>query len=197
MSYETDLKKLQKLWEGSESNSKAITEAQIQQAHKQAQILGLPSRELLINQLLDIGGEWQGISTLMTTPYQIAGFKWQITKTIPESWIPNIRINIGYKYAGGDPFAGLQVFQNTTLQLGGDQGSTGGQIVSTGFSMPVFQMPSGYQGSAENSKNIPTLERTVTVTWKINLAMAALGTATIPDFEAKLYFTLIDPSLFT
>lgn len=161
MSFESDVKKLQKMWDRGQDNTNKVSDSQNLQAIKEAQIGALPPAEIIIDSLTDIGGKFKDIQVLMAIPYVIKGFEWTISKVMPEVWIPSIRVTVGYNYPGGASFTNVQTFYNTALNV-----------------VPV----SGSNGM-------------VTATWDITLFLAAYDpTVTIPDFQAKLYFTLVDPS---
>jgi hypothetical protein len=162
-SYESDVKKLQKMWDKGQDNTNNIQSLQQTQTIKEQQVISLPPIETVINNLNDLGGDYIDIKTLMTFPYQINGFNWQITYVLPESWIPNIRIDIGYNYqAGSGAFTNVVTYMNKVVGI-----------------VPV-----------------PNSNGLVQATWYVNLFLCAYNPqVVIPDFQAKLYFVLIDPSL--
>jgi hypothetical protein len=159
MSFETDLKKLQKMWDNGQDNTNLLADAQMRQSIKKQQVKNLFPIQTVITNLNDIGGNYIDIKVLMTKPYLINGFQWTITQVLPESWIPMIRLEIGYN-ASGVVFNNIVTYMNKVVNV------------------------------------VPTFNGMVIATWNINLFLCSYNTTVIiPDFQAKLYFTLIDPNL--
>src|SRR5271169_4214450 len=112
-SFETDLKKLQKLWEKGQLNEIVIQTSQVNNSIKNNQIEELSPRVLQINTLTDIG---QGYTNLVilgqnSGGYNVYGMNWIITANIPEAWIPFARFNVGYNAVGL-----LQIVQEISIE---------------------------------------------------------------------------------
>jgi hypothetical protein len=160
MSFESERLKMQKMWESTKENQNLLNKAQSIQAPYVNDLGSLLPNQFEISALNQLGGDYQDIAVLMTTPYQVSGFQWTITKTLPEVWIPNLRIDVGYNWQGGDSaFDNMPCYFNKVLNL------------------------------------TPSTTGIVTATWNIGLFFISYDpTVVIPSFQAKLYFTLIDPS---
>jgi len=102
MSFESDVKKMQKMWEATQANQNLLQNAQNIAASFVNGLQDLLPNGMSIAAINDIGGDFAPINVLMTTPYQINGYTWTITKTLPETWVPNVRIGIGYDYQGSE-----------------------------------------------------------------------------------------------
>jgi len=102
MSFESDVKKLQKMWDATQNNQNLLQNAQNIAAPFVNGLQDLLPNGMSIASINDIGGNFQTISVLMTDPYQVSGTTWSITKTLPETWVPNVRIGIGYNYQGSE-----------------------------------------------------------------------------------------------
>jgi hypothetical protein len=160
MSFESDIKKMQKLWDGSQDNQNAIARANDIQITKKQQIIELNTPPLTTKVLDEIGGAYKPISVFMTKPYQVNGFLWTVTKLLPEDWIPMIRTGVAYQYTGANTaFDKISTFYNVIVNV------------------------------------VPAPNGLVLATWSVGLYCVSYDpTYPIPDFLAKLYFTLIDPS---
>ena len=160
MSFESERLKLQKMWEATEANKILLDKATSIQAPYVNDLGSLLPNQFEISALNQLGGDYQEIKSLMTTPYQVSGFQWTITKTLPEVWIPNLRVDVGYNFTGSDDaFDNMPCYFNKTLSL------------------------------------TPSTTGIVTATWNIGLFFVSYDpNNVIPSFQAKLYFTLIDPS---
>lgn len=162
MSFESEIKKLQKLWDNGENNQNSIFDSQSIQFTKQQQIDDINSPQFTTKILQDIGGDYIPISSFMTYPYLVSGFKWKIVLTLPESWVPLIDITIGYNYTGlTTDFNNISTYYNKVINI---------SPTTIGSNLVI-------------------------ATWNIGLFLVSYNpNNTIPDFSAKLYFTLIDPS---
>lgn len=103
-SYETDIIKLQKLWESSQGNSFNLDFNQIETLIYNNQKIQLNPRINIINSIVDTGGQYQPVQLLINQPAigtqtqdtNIYGAVLSVTITnIPEQWIPFVRFNIG------------------------------------------------------------------------------------------------------
>lgn len=162
MSYESELKKLQKLWDRGQDNANNIDYAQDRQFIKIQQIKAINTPPLTTKVLDEIGGPYKDISVFQTSPYLVSGFKWTITQTLPENWIPQVRIDVEYNYQGqlGD-FSNIVTYFNKVLMV----------------------------------NPVPNSKSDVVAEWQVGLFLVAYDpTIKIPDFKAKLLFTLVDPS---
>lgn len=171
MSFETERKKVQKLWEGSQLNQFTIQVARTVNTIKGQQVQQLPPRVIQLNVLNDLGSDWIDDIAVVKfidnngKPYaDTIAFQWEITATLPEDWIPFARFNFAYDNSGGiDPFVNLQ----TNLQY----------FVGMNLTQPN-----------------PNL---VAVTWYITMSVRAFGSHLPSDFRGKLYFTLLNPNQFS
>ena len=129
MSYESEIKKFQKMWDGLQDNQRGNDFAQDASFTKQEQIDLINNPPLKTKILREIGGPFKDIKVLQTTPYLVSGFEWKITETLPESWIPQIRIDIEYNYQGklGD-FTNVITYLNKVLSV---QPAAGGLVTAT------------------------------------------------------------------
>lgn len=117
-SHETDIKKLQKLWDGGQDNTNNLDKANDIQVTKTNQITNIQTPELTTKLLRSIGGDFKNISILMTSPYTIKGFTWTITENLPEDWIPMLRIDVEYQYTGGNlDFNNIYTYLNKVLGI--------------------------------------------------------------------------------
>jgi hypothetical protein len=118
MSFESDVKKFQKMWEATEANKNLLKNAQNITAPFVNGLQDLLPNGMTVSSINDIGGDFQTISVLMTDPYQVSGYTWTITKTLPETWIPNVRIGIGYDFQGSESdFDNVNNYFNTVVSV--------------------------------------------------------------------------------
>jgi hypothetical protein len=163
MSFETDLKKLQKMWDNGQDNGATTDNAELAQALQDIVRQSLVPNNLTINVLEDIGGDYIDITSYMTDPYMVSGFQWKIAKVMPEVWIPQIRHGFKYQFTGSlSNFDQIQSYQNVALEV-----------------EPVNGLPG-----------------IVTATWNIAFYVVNYDPSKkVPDFQAKLCFTFVPPSL--
>lgn len=130
-SFESDIKKLQKLWDGGQENVINADSAQKIAFMKKQQLEQILKPALNTKVLPDIGGDYKDIITMMTDPYNVSGFLWTITKTLPEDWIPLVKINIGYNYNGqiGD-FSNIITYLNKVVTLNPSSNGNGDVTVT-------------------------------------------------------------------
>lgn len=119
MSFETDVLKLQKMWEETQANNQGLTDAHmIQKMQETMAKQNIVPRDFIVNYLNNIGGDYQGSTILMTAPYQVTAFTWQVIKTLPEAWIPLIRIDIAYNFVGSaTAFNNVSSYLNKVLNV--------------------------------------------------------------------------------
>ena len=160
MSYESEIKKVQKMWDKGQDLADQIAINQTNQDKKQNQAdYDIAALQNVVNNLTDLGGGYKPIKTLMALPYTINGFDWTISYTLPEWWIPQIRLEVAYNYNGNAPFDKVVTYLNKVISV------------------------------------VPAQNGFVTATWLVNWYLVCYDpTVIIPDFSAKLYFVLIDPS---
>lgn len=103
-SYETDVIKLQKLWESSQGNKFSLDFTDLELAKYNDKTSQLIPRINNIRSLVDVGGSYQPVQLLLnqpalgnqTEPTQVFGALIEITiNNIPDQWIPFVRFNIG------------------------------------------------------------------------------------------------------
>ena len=104
MTFETDLKKLQKLWDLGQANEFNLNFTQLKLVKYYQNITELPSKLTTITNLVDKGGTLQPIQLLLNqsplgnqiSPTQVFGAEIDvIINNFPEQWIPFVRFNIG------------------------------------------------------------------------------------------------------
>jgi hypothetical protein len=115
MSYESDIKKLQKLWENSQDNGFTLEVTQVNLYKQNQNIEQLPPRIININNLVDQGGELQDVKLLVAQldgsvgSFKTTGMQWVITaNNIPENWLSMVRFEVGYQFTGDDPTTNTQ-----------------------------------------------------------------------------------------
>ena len=168
MSFDTDLKKLQKLWDSGQSNKFIMDVTRTKLSKQGQQIEELNPRILDFSHIMDVGGKWEDIKILadqlggwIAQTEITNGFLWDIKLTnVPKNFIPMVRVNLGYDFLGVDPTADAQICQFVEINP------------STNSFTP----------------NI------VTIIWHV--AFVIPTSVQPPDFNLKLYLTILNPNLF-
>lgn len=180
MSFETDKKKIRHMWETTQANEFNIEATVSVNTIKGTQLVQLPPRTIQFNNLTDIGGSWTNIQGVVNfkdangLPYaDTSAFQWEISATIPETWIPLARWNFAYSRPGGvDPFLGVLVQYQWFVTVEAQSG-----VDSFGLPTPTSSLRK--------------------VTWFIAMSLGSIGATRPPDFTGKLFFTLLNPNLLT
>jgi hypothetical protein len=164
-SFETDRKRWQKMWDKGQSNDLKVDNAQQLLSDVDKQALDLMPSDFVVNYINSLGGDYIDITSFMTNPYQVSGFVWKISKTMPESWVQRIRAEILYNLSGAASasFTNMAVYQNINLALTVPDPSSPDIVTATwniGFYIVSYD-----------------------------------PTVIIPTFQAKLNFTFVPPSL--
>lgn len=190
MTFETDIKKLQKMWENGQNNQNNIDDSYINQNIKKSQVIDLNASQQNFNKLVNLTTDWQNIVTLVPnvnpqpnpSQYPVSGFQWTITKQLPEIWLPMVRFAVGYNY-----------LPNTQTKY----------IIINDIAYPTnFSLFSSFQTQFTSVTSIVRTDPNnliVTATWSINLIFTNLNYPetiypTVPDFQAKLYMILLNPN---
>lgn len=107
MSFETDIKKLQKQWENTQDNQITIDVTRQNLGLQNENIVNLQPNIQDFKNIVYGSGGWQNVSLLadlinaggLAPNIPVVGYQWVIKVTnFPISWIPLARINIGYNY---------------------------------------------------------------------------------------------------
>lgn len=181
MSFETEKRKLRKVWEDSQNNQFTIDISRTVNTIKGQQMEQLPSRVIQLNRLDDIGGGWiDDVAVIKFTdgnghPYaDTIAFQWTITASLPESWIPFVRLNFAYNRPDHvDPFAG--------------------QLVKFQYFVGMNELT----GLDEFGFTIINPQKIVNATWYATMSVGSVGANLPKDFTGKLYFTFLNPNLFS
>lgn len=172
MSFETDIKKLQKLWENSQDNNLQIDSVTIIEGLKRRQIGQtipiLPS----FNQIQDFNVDWADITVPISFDIVAGNYyllvQWEVVATLPDNWIPFARFQMGYRMSDSpissitiDPFqqSGNTCRYNHTTQIEDIAGSV--------------------------------LKK---VTWNISFFVSNSDSTLLNTFQTKLFFILLNPN---
>lgn len=171
MSFETSLKKLQKLWDAGQENEFNLELARLDLYVDSQNKENLVPKITSFNRLEEIGGDYEPLNILVDSftgniSFQkVFGFQWKITiDNFPQDWIPFARPNVGMNWVGAEPvvnlFPDLQWFVEVEEPP---------LVDNFGHTIP---------------------NKIAKVSWHV---ATSLSEPTMPDFKVKLYLTLISP----
>jgi hypothetical protein len=179
MSFETDRRKMKKIWETSQDNQWAVDSARLVQGKREVQIPFTEAKVVTIGKFKSYSSEWtpvaiKGVQHDGTYSYRAVEF--YVELTLPEKWVPYARMNLAYRRTDN-----VDIFDGTSIDI-----VTFCQVTDMS-PLDEFGLPA--PGRISNLKK---------VRWCYAFAQNKYyDPPPWYDYEMKLFFTLINPSYLT
>lgn len=179
MSFETNKRKIRGVWEDSEGNNIALEAAQRVQVNKESRILLSIPNITVFNQIRSLNTEWFPMLPLGVDENEVytdRGVAFAVEMSLPEQLIPYARLNVAYRRIGNE-----DLFTGTTITLT-QFCQTFDIIKKDQFGLPVIT-------------EVQNLKRVI---WNVGFTQNKNVTPPVwYDYEIKLFFSLINPLIFT